>query len=183
MEVDADEDSNQSASLLQPIEETMVDELCNHITLKVFGIPLDHLANSEPVLQAVASCVDMISSLLEPEGCRVYQDDHNTNSTSCAGGSDPAGCHNDGDLGANNPFSSHPSKKRKYRDFDGSDDQSNANDGLGKSNPSIKTPANAKLSYNFNFICPYRRRNPAKFNIRDHRTCAWRPFQSMSQLK
>lgn len=33
------------------------------------------------------------------------------------------------------------------------------------------------------FPCPYRRRNPVLFNIRDHEHCAKRPFSDISELK
>lgn len=33
------------------------------------------------------------------------------------------------------------------------------------------------------FPCPYRRRNPVLFNIRDHEHCARRPFSDLSELK
>lgn len=33
------------------------------------------------------------------------------------------------------------------------------------------------------FPCPYRRRNPVLFNIRDHEHCARRPFSDLNELK
>lgn len=33
------------------------------------------------------------------------------------------------------------------------------------------------------FPCPYRRRNPVLFNIRDHEHCARRPFSDLGELK
>jgi hypothetical protein len=34
-----------------------------------------------------------------------------------------------------------------------------------------------------NFSCPYRKRNPLRFNVRDHYVCATHSFADMSQLK
>jgi hypothetical protein len=33
------------------------------------------------------------------------------------------------------------------------------------------------------FSCPFRKRNPVKFNIRDHQSCALQPFPTLSLLK
>lgn len=33
------------------------------------------------------------------------------------------------------------------------------------------------------FPCPYRRRNPVLFNVRDHEHCARRPFSDLGELK
>lgn len=33
------------------------------------------------------------------------------------------------------------------------------------------------------FPCPYRRRNPVLFNVRDHEHCARRPFSDLAELK
>jgi hypothetical protein len=33
------------------------------------------------------------------------------------------------------------------------------------------------------FGCPYRKRNPKRFNVRDHGNCARVPFQNLSNLK
>ena len=33
------------------------------------------------------------------------------------------------------------------------------------------------------YPCPFRKRNPARFNIRDHEGCARAPFDSILRLK
>ncbi|KAK3318962.1 hypothetical protein B0H66DRAFT_253923 [Apodospora peruviana] len=65
-------------------------------------------------------------------------------------------------------------------------------DGLGgrdsgeekQGEPSMAAHAsNGRYTGNFNFSCPYRKRNPLRFNVRDYYVCATHSFTDMSQLK
>ncbi|SPQ21557.1 6b991122-57d7-4796-9e22-7007ac362272 [Thermothielavioides terrestris] len=71
-----------------------------------------------------------------------------------------------------------PSEPDSEDDTDGEDDDSveeyHETDGgvRGKAQPSLSRPLG----------CPYRKRNPARFNIRDHPKCT-KPFADISRLK
>ncbi|KAJ4393764.1 hypothetical protein N0V93_002979 [Gnomoniopsis smithogilvyi] len=55
----------------------------------------------------------------------------------------------------------------------------------GRASPSPEISA-TKIRSEVNmseFPCPYRRRNPVLFNVRDHEHCARRPFQDLGELK
>ncbi|KAK3382088.1 hypothetical protein B0T24DRAFT_600456 [Lasiosphaeria ovina] len=46
-----------------------------------------------------------------------------------------------------------------------------------------KGPFYRPFDIDFNLSCPFRKRNPLRFNVRDHQSCAIQPFPDISQLK
>jgi hypothetical protein len=113
-----------------------------------------------------------------------------THTTAIAGGTDgTAGQSGDGSLNAR--FGS-CQRKRNIRSTDGEDDGSPGDedskgnrdrqrppDGFGAIN-SKRTKSNEADS---NLSCPFRKRNPLRFNIRDHPPCANHSYSGMAQLK
>ncbi|KAH7165942.1 hypothetical protein EDB81DRAFT_878302 [Dactylonectria macrodidyma] len=78
--------------------------------------------------------------------------------------------------------------KRKASDGqnseDGLDDQTFDGDNNPGSSSSKRGPSKQKRSQEcLLFSCPYRKRNPLRFNVRDHLNCAIQPFPSMTQVK
>lgn len=74
---------------------------------------------------------------------------------------------------------SHPSNKRGMVDHSDSPTRKKAKYSRvsSRNTYSDDSSANQKLS------CPFRKRNPVRFNIRDHKDCASSPFPSMTLLK
>lgn len=74
-------------------------------------------------------------------------------------------------------------RKRAVGEHNDNDDDDNIsetprdNQGNNGSTTSPMASKDARLS------CPYRKRNPARFNVRDYRVCAMRPFQDFTLLK
>lgn len=55
--------------------------------------------------------------------------------------------------------------------------------GRGGATPEIGSGKGAVYHNRTEYPCPYRRRNPVLFNVRDHEHCAKQPFSDMSELK
>ncbi|OPB36814.1 hypothetical protein A0O28_0058940 [Trichoderma guizhouense] len=55
-------------------------------------------------------------------------------------------------------------------------------EGLGY-NPSKKIRPNPKEEENLRLSCPYRKRNPSRFNVRDHHSCAMTYFPKFAELR
>ncbi|KAK1749848.1 hypothetical protein QBC47DRAFT_455681 [Echria macrotheca] len=87
--------------------------------------------------------------------------------------------------GGSPPNSGSGKGKRKAdsgnEDGDGYGDEA-GKDGEGNMATGIPRPA-ARASNSCNFSCPYRKRNPRRFNVRDYYVCATHSFADMSQLK
>ena len=89
--------------------------------------------------------------------------------------------------GGTPPFSGSGKGKRKADGGSEDGDEFGESDG-GKrdeeGNPSTGTQRHgSRVGVSSNFSCPYRKRNPLRFNVRDYYVCATHSFADMSQLK
>jgi len=77
--------------------------------------------------------------------------------------------------------SQRPNKRRPSNEGYSTDqDESNDGDGIGGGHGGKRLRTgddDQRLS------CPFRKRNPVKFNVRDHQNCAVQSFPDLSQLK
>jgi len=78
--------------------------------------------------------------------------------------------------------------KGKRKADGGSDDGSGLGGGRDKQGNDGRDLSPAAQAYSTkgaitNFSCPYRKRNPLRFNVRDYYVCATHSFADMSQLK
>jgi hypothetical protein len=83
--------------------------------------------------------------------------------------------------------SSHYGKGKRKADG-GSDDGSGLGGGRDNQGNEERDASPASQAYSTkggitNFSCPYRKRNPLRFNVRDYYVCATHSFADMSQLK
>lgn len=77
-----------------------------------------------------------------------------------------------------NKAASGPGRNHGY-DEESLDDSSEEDEGNNTQKPKkLKT---GKKSHNFS--CPFRKRNPIRFNVRDHTSCALNPFADFALLK
>lgn len=177
--VDEYEAENDSQSQHLPTTEhledvTFLDKLCGHITSSVFGISASHLVYSEAILQSVASCVDKISSLIQQEQHFI----------ACTPGQAQRHDQSFGISDYNQYTLTRPSKRRKLEKDDDSQDLSErSHNERRRSSAKSRGPSHARVMKTDVFSCPYRRRNGFRFNCRDHRNCAYRPFNGLSQVK
>lgn len=66
----------------------------------------------------------------------------------------------------------------------GDEDEGEFSDGEGLGyNPSKKMRPNPKDEENLRLSCPYRKRNPSRFNVRDHHSCAMTYFPKFAELR
>ncbi|KAL1843045.1 hypothetical protein VTJ49DRAFT_3180 [Mycothermus thermophilus] len=84
------------------------------------------------------------------------------------------------------PPSGQPGKGKRKADG-GSDDGSGLGGGRDSQGDDDRDVSPASQAYSSkgmtNFSCPYRKRNPLRFNVRDYYVCATHSFADMSQLK
>ncbi|EHK23380.1 uncharacterized protein TRIVIDRAFT_124089, partial [Trichoderma virens Gv29-8] len=73
-------------------------------------------------------------------------------------------------------------KRKKQGRGDEDDGDFSEGEGLGY-NPSKKLRPNPKDEENLRLSCPYRKRNPSRFNVRDHHSCAMTYFPKFAELR
>jgi len=64
-------------------------------------------------------------------------------------------------------------------DGDGSDEGTNC----PRQSPTQEAATEGPLEREKRYACPYRKRNPVHFNIRDHKGCSYEPFSDLAGLK
>ncbi|KAL7797401.1 hypothetical protein V8C37DRAFT_309524 [Trichoderma ceciliae] len=73
-------------------------------------------------------------------------------------------------------------KRKKQGRGDEDDGEFSDGEGLGY-NPMKKLRPNPKDEENLRLSCPYRKRNPSRFNVRDHHSCAMTYFPKFAELR
>lgn len=142
------------------------------------------------VQEAVRVCLRDVSSTVEDEhpqwGLPTYNATRNFRSSMNGHNKSPR------NRGPSHNFENPSSRKRgPSQPGDGGDDpfphdrrnEDGSNDHLdGFREPALRKKAKLQDSLS-GYPCPYRRRNPVLFNIRDHEHCARRNFADMTELK
>lgn len=67
------------------------------------------------------------------------------------------------------------------QDYDGDSLDDSSEEDQGNNAQKAKKLKTGKKSHNFS--CPFRKRNPIRFNVRDHTSCALNPFADFALLK
>jgi hypothetical protein len=155
---------------------------------QVFGVELHDLVDTGAAPEAyrsVSYCLDELSHIISASNVAPFSPAVNEMGRGngdhapilpAGGGSDQNG------QGGNGGSSRRPNNKRGPSEGDDSQDQDefNEGDGMGGNGPNGKR---AKTEEDQRLSCPFRKRNPVKFNVRDHQNCAVQSFPDVSQLK
>ncbi|KAL2166663.1 hypothetical protein VTG60DRAFT_2326 [Thermothelomyces hinnuleus] len=174
----------------------MIHQVCDLVLQQAFGIPLHEmfLAGSAPmVYESVGHCLDELSRIVLQSG---LGDTHLGASGSTLGTADSGGDPVWPGRGADDGFDTRNGNGDGHANRNSGRKRSNGyehdGDGLGsgsgggspdgggkrqKVSPTHQRPATVEFS------CPFRKRNPVRFNVRDFQSCAVMSFPNMSQLK
>lgn len=180
---------------LEP-RDRLVQDVCDRLLRDVFGVELKDLdptgAGAE-AYKSVSYCLDELShvvpaSALPNPGDFVHKaSPGDTGSTPTryvgAGGDAGAGADrsNKQDTGNGNGGQKRPlDNGGNDPNNDGSSDGNGPDGGGG---PGGKKPRLMSEPQDQNLSCPFRKRNPVRFNVRDHQSCAVQSFPDISQLK
>ncbi|KAK0723323.1 hypothetical protein B0T26DRAFT_750602 [Lasiosphaeria miniovina] len=180
---------------LEP-RDRLVQDVCDRLLRDVFGVELkdlDHTGAAAEAYKSVSYCLDELShvvpaSALPNPGDFVHEaSPGDTGSTTTryfgAGGDAGAGAgrSNKQDTGNGNG-----GQKRPLDNGDNDPNNNGSSDGNGPGGgggPGGKKPKLMSEPQDQNLSCPFRKRNPVRFNVRDHQSCAVQSFPDISQLK
>ncbi|KAK0651070.1 hypothetical protein B0T16DRAFT_453575 [Cercophora newfieldiana] len=176
---------------LQRPDENLIQDVCDRILKQVFGVELHDLVDSGAAPEAyrsVSYCLDELSRITSAshvasfsppihELARGSGEQGHAPILPAQGGSDQNGQGSSG--------SGRRPNKRGPSDNGDSPDQDDSNDGDGigggAGGQGGKRPRTDNEDQRLS--CPFRKRNPVKFNVRDHQSCAVQSFPDVSQLK
>ncbi|KAL7898305.1 hypothetical protein HDV64DRAFT_32085 [Trichoderma sp. TUCIM 5745] len=171
-------DTTSSAS--DDVSSQDTEAILNYTLQLVFGVDLQE--ESSKVTPAVRRLVckfvgdvgsSFWTSLSDADMTQVMSSSSNS-STPSQGGSSQGGS-GGGD-------SSSAGKRKKQSRGDEDDGEFTDGEGLGY-NPLKKLRPNPKDDENLRLSCPYRKRNPSRFNVRDHHSCAMTYFPKFAELR
>ncbi|KAK0629274.1 hypothetical protein B0T17DRAFT_597698 [Bombardia bombarda] len=167
--------------------EGLASGICN-VILENYGVDADNSSRTLLVRDAVTRCLDEISNLMEGTSPTYFSSLHSPASvvSSLSAGGGLSGRLSRQSAGRRSIYSKRRAQFLGLPDddnlgLDAWDDGSVSNSlhRAGRDSPVSDTRADNQLQY----PCPFRRRNPVRFNIRDRPDCARAPFYSLTQLK
>jgi hypothetical protein len=173
--------SQSVTSPLQRPGQKQTEDISELILRQAFNVSLQDLATASDALESVAHCLEELQHVVY--GCRSLEFraplreapsgdsatssrkyENNTNSQTDRGKKRPSSRGNQDEEG--------PSGHERDGDRNG-----------GNENPLAKSKKIKVDPPENRYACPFRKRNPLKFNIRDHTTCATTHFSAFADLK
>ncbi len=173
----------------------VIHDVCDKVLTHVFGVELQDLAGTDAASAAynsVSYCLDELANIVSAHGPAICElaprggggSSHPTirpaGSGSQQGGSNGGGSGSGSGGGGGRPLKRQPDDSNDAN-RDGSD---NNGDGSGGGKKRVKVnPDQPSQQEDHHLSCPFRKRNPVKFNVRDHQSCAVQSFPDISLLK
>lgn len=173
--------------------DALTSQIASSILRERYGVDAQDAAPLK-VQDAVRRCLQDVSSTVEKEhpqwGLPTYHPGIFRSSTNSSGSTSRNVSQGSGSEGMSGRKRGHgreshddeedPSWYGKLNGDDG--DSGSGGNGSGRE-PATKKRAKIQEGTHQRYPCPFRRKNPMFFNIRDHEHCARRPFIGMTELK
>jgi hypothetical protein len=161
-------------------EARLVDEIASWVLRNTFGKDVDDCAAPLLVWDCTYRYLQELWSASHEGNLGFVQSTSGHGTPSPQYGGTPAPGNSD------QQHSGHPGKGKRKADggsddgsgFGGRDNQGNEERDVSPASQAYSTKGSIT-----NFSCPYRKRNPLRFNVRDYYVCATHSFADMSQLK
>ncbi len=172
-------------------DDGVINEVCGQILQQAFGVQLHDLALAGAVsaaYESVGYCLDELSHIVLNSGLSsagiVISESARGRSGSSATPIWPAGGAADsvGGIGGGHGDGG-GSRKRPNGGHDSADSGDGTGDGSPGDGKRQKISPTRHSSADMQFSCPFRKRNPVRFNIRASQSCAVQSFPDVPQLK
>jgi hypothetical protein len=162
-------------------EERLIDEISSWVLRNTFGKDIDDCASPYLVWDCTYRYIQELEAAANEGHLGFVQATSGQESpSSYGGGGTPGSSNNDNHYGE---FCGKGKRKADGGSDDGNGpaDRDNQRD-EDRDKSSTPPPWSSKMNIT-NYSCPYRKRNPLRFNVRDYYVCATHSFADMSQLK
>lgn len=171
-------------SSTQELIESM-DDVCNRILFESFAVTLDEISDPEDAWESVQRCLDELTHIIgrEPSyqtpariGIGIGAPDVNV---AAYGDSCPS-------VNANSfqhyqDERQQKGKEKEKSSLDGDESDLETTGSQSQDRGSINGPKRSKIIGNLS--CPFRKRNPLRFNVRDYHNCAITEFPDITLVK
>lgn len=171
--------------------DNIIHEVCNLVLQQAFGVQLDDVAlagAASSAYESVSYCLDEISHVILNSGLSntgIVIDESTWGRTranvvpiwSAGGVADGIGS---GGWGGGGQGNGGGGRKRSNAGYDHGGGAGDGSPGGGKRQ---KVSQTQQQSSDMHFSCPFRKRNPVRFNVRDFQSCAVQSFPDVPQLK
>jgi hypothetical protein len=168
-------------------EQQLTEDICHLVLQQAFGVDLQDLTFAGDALESVGRCLEELSSVVDSD--RALGLAAPLRSVPAGDRQSVTPGEQSGEYRQNRSSRKSRGKRRANsndnEDRDGgygSDDQDDANSGGDDSSPARSKKIRIEPPDN-RYPCPYRKRNPLRFNVRDHTTCATASFSDLTNLK
>jgi hypothetical protein len=170
----------------QQLGQKQTEDICEMILSQAFNVDLQDLTFATDALESVTHCLEELSHVVH--GCRSLGFAAPSREVPSGRHSTISGAHANGDHSSNTGRTGRGKKRPSSCGDQGeespdSHDRTGDRNGGGNNNPLSKSKKIKVEPPDNRYSCPYRKRNPLKFNIRDHNTCATTYFSTFADLK
>ena len=167
-------------------DDAVVEDLCERFLEQGFGMELSDLHDRSAAWRAVHSCLHELWEIIQADGLRngihnaIHGSGPTRSSTTGSETGDQDGSRKRrrgfGEDGPGHDGAGHGSGEYGD-DGDGDDDSGRRPRASESGKRSKKPPVEEK------YACPFRKRNPLRFNVRDYTPCALSPFSDIPSMK
>ena len=190
-----DEPEDMETSQSPILDSGLIQDVCEQILRQAFDTEYDDIAHTDAAVDAyntVSYCLDELSRILPddslfnsaiciqdlPRGAGHLALARQEGSGSNSGMGRCGGANNGSQKRPNDDGNGYPSRRPEDGFSSGDRGFGGGNNDGGNKRARMTTESEGQ-----GLSCPFRKRNPLKFNIRDHQQCAVRPFDDMTHLK
>ncbi|CCC10886.1 hypothetical protein SMACR_04117 [Sordaria macrospora] len=190
-----DEPEDMETSQSPILDSGLIQDVCEQILRQAFDTEYDDIAHTDAAVDAyntVSYCLDELSRILPddslfnsaiciqdlPRGAGHLAPARQEGSGSNSGMGRCGGANNGSQKRPNDDGNGYPSRRPEDGFSSGDRGFGGGNNDGGNKRARMTTESEGQ-----GLSCPFRKRNPLKFNIRDHQQCAVRPFDDMTHLK
>jgi hypothetical protein len=184
-----DEDEDEGPATFTP-DDSIIYDVCEQVLQQAFGVQLHEvaLAGAMPAAyESVSYFLDELSHIILNSGlshsgivinesARAGPGSNNVPIWAAAGNAA-------GGVGGGSGRGGGHGRKRSNGGQDGADSGDGAGGGKPGGGKRQKVSPTEYLSTDMHFACPFRKRNPLRFNVRDSKGCATQSFPDISLVK
>jgi hypothetical protein len=182
------EESEPDSSATPSSERDVVENVCDQVLRDAFHLGLEELATTDAAAAAYEATryfLDELSRIVPANSAAAWapsqsQMTRNPGGYSQAQASSPS----QGNGGGHGSHRNGNGNKRPPSDDTDDPNQDGYDDGYGSGGNGKRPRTDGQPQAEDQYLsCPFRKRNPVKFNVRDYLSCATQSFPDVSQLK
>ena len=162
------------------------DEICNTVLSAAFGTNLDELSAPTEAWKTVRYCLAELSNIVEQDDHKISESCEPRQACTSSIGSAARDKNYGGNSSINPPGRDGPGKRKRggtQGPDEGEGDGDEGTPGEGSAGAGGLLPEPSKQKCRQEFSCPFRKRNPLRFNVRSNLNCATQSFPTISLLK